>query len=111
MSCKGELLREIDELRRETAMLRERMSRLGAASLRISENLDLDSVLREVVDSARVLTGAANAAITIGEQIEQSGDFISSGLTPEELRSLRDLPEGKRLGEYLVRRPQPLSRW
>ena len=108
MSCRGELLREIDELRRETAMLRERMSRLGAASLRISENLDLDSVLREVVDSARVLTGAANAAITIGEQIEQSGDFISSGLTPEELRSLRDLPEGKRLGEYLLRRPQPL---
>lgn len=108
VSYRGALLGEIDELRQETARLRERMSRLGAASLRISENLDLDSVLREVVDSARVLTGAANAAITIGEQLERSGDFISSGLTPGELQSLRDLPEGGRLGEYLLWRPQPL---
>ena len=40
------------------------MARLSSASLRISESLDLESVLREVVDSARALTGAANAAIT-----------------------------------------------
>ncbi|MDE2974883.1 MAG: response regulator [Gemmatimonadota bacterium] len=97
---------EIEDLREEVARLRERTSRLSAATLRISENLDLDSVLREVVDSARVLTRAANAVITIGEQ--QSGDFISSGLTPEELRKLRSLSQGKGIGEYLLQIPKPL---
>ncbi len=99
---------DIDELRAEIARLRERASRLGAATLRINEDLDLDSVLREVVDSARVLTGAANAVITIGEQLDQSGDFISSGLTPEELQQLRSLTQGEGIGEYLLRIPQPL---
>ena len=99
---------EIEELTGEIARLRERMSRLSAATLRISENLDLDSVLREVVESARVLTGAANAVITIGEQLEHSRDFISSGLTPEELQQLRSLTEGKGISEYLLQFPQPL---
>ena len=99
---------DIEELRAEIARLRERTSLLSAATLRISEDLDLDSVLREVIDSARVLTGAANAVITIGEQLEQSGDFISSGLTPEELRQLRSLAQGKGIGEYLLQIPQPL---
>ena len=47
-----------DELRQENAALRERISRLNAAILRINAGLDLDTVLHEVVDSARALTGA-----------------------------------------------------
>ena len=41
--------------------LRERLSTLSEASLRICESLDVDTVLREVVESARALTGAAAA--------------------------------------------------
>ena len=99
---------EVDERRREIARLRERMARLSSASLRISESLDLESVLREVVDSARVLTGAANAAITTADGVEQVRDFISSGLTREERRQLRNLPEGERLWAYLLQNPRPL---
>ena len=84
------------------------MSRLSAASLRITESLDLESVLREVVDSARVLTGAANAVITTVEPVEQVRDFISSGFSAEERRQLRNLPQGKRLRQYLLESPQPL---
>ena len=47
----------------ETAALRDRLSRLSEASLRINESLDLDTVLQEVVDSARALTGSAQRAI------------------------------------------------
>ena len=101
-------MNDIDEPSREIARLRERMARLSAASLRVSESLDLESVLREVVDSARELTGAANAAITTVDRIEQVGDFISSGLTPEERRQLRDLPEAERLWAYLLESPRPL---
>ena len=99
---------ESEELKGEIARLRGRMSRLSAASLRISESLDLESVLREVVENARVLTGAANAAITIVDRVEQVGDFISSGLTPAERRQLRDLPDRERLWGYLLQSPQPL---
>ena len=97
-----------EELKDEIVRLRERMSLLSAASLRISESLDLESVLREVVENARVLTGAANAAITTVDRVEQVGDFISSGLTPAERRQLRDLPDGERLWSYLLQSPQPL---
>ena len=54
-----------DELRREIEALRDRISKLSAASLRISSSLDLNTVLREVVESARELTGARYGAITI----------------------------------------------
>ena len=97
-----------DELRQEIARLRERMSRMSAASLRISESLDLESVLREVVDSARVLTGAANAAISTVDRGARVQDFISSGLTSEERRQLWDLPEGERLWGYLLQSSRPL---
>ena len=42
----------------QVAILRDRLSRLSQATLRINESLDLDTVLQEVVDSARSLTGA-----------------------------------------------------
>ena len=99
---------DIEELGREIARLQERMSRLSAATLRISENLELESVLREVVESVRVLTGAAHAVITIGKRLEQARDFISSGLTPAELQQLRSLPQGGGIGEYLLRTSRPL---
>ena len=99
---------DIDEPGQETLRLRERMARLSSASLRISESLDLESVLREVVDSARALTSAANAAITTVDRVERVRDFISSGLTSEELRQLRDLPQGERLWGYLLQGERPL---
>ena len=97
-----------DELRQEIARLRERMARLSSASLSISESLDLESVLREAVDNARALTGAAYGAITIVGRVEGAPEFISSGLTSAEHQSYLDLAEGERILEYLVQQPQPL---
>ena len=47
-----------DERDREIAGLRECLSRLNDASLRINESLDFDTVLQGVFDSARSLTEA-----------------------------------------------------
>ena len=49
---------------RENQALRERLSRLSEASLRINESLDPDTVLQEVMDNARTLTGARFGSIT-----------------------------------------------
>ncbi|MXV94540.1 MAG: GAF domain-containing protein, partial [Gemmatimonadetes bacterium] len=99
---------DTDEPGQAIARLRERMARLSSASLRISESLDLESVLREVVDSARVLTGAGSSAITTVDQVEGIRDFISSGRTSEERRPLRNVPEGERLWGYLLQSARPL---
>ena len=53
-----------DEHGLEMEALRDRLSRLSEASLRINESLDLDTVLQEVVDSARVLTDSPYGVIT-----------------------------------------------
>lgn len=89
-----------DELMREIEVLRDRISRLSAASLRISASLDLDTVLSEVVESARALTGARYGGIaTIGDSGEPE-DFVSSGYTPEEHRQFMGWTDGVRLFEH-----------
>ncbi len=45
----------------ETAALRDRLSRLSEASLRIDESLEFETVLQGVLDSARSLTSPATA--------------------------------------------------
>ena len=45
--------------------LEERLSRLSRASLRITEDLDFNTVLQAALDSARSLGGARYGAITL----------------------------------------------
>ena len=54
-----------DELRRENQALRERLSALSQASLRINQSLDFPAVLQGVLDSARSLTGASVGVMTL----------------------------------------------
>ena len=44
-----------DQLHREIEALRERLSRLSAASRHINQSLDVDTALRAVMDSARAI--------------------------------------------------------
>ena len=90
-----------DELRQENAALRERISTLSAAILRISASLDLDTVLREVVDSARALTGARYGMIATVDERGAILEFIAPGLTPEERRHIGQWPHGYPFFEHL----------
>ena len=62
----------------QVAILQDRLSRLSKASLRINESLDLDTVLQEVVDSARSLTGARYGGIITLNESGQLQDFVTS---------------------------------
>ncbi len=97
-----------EEREREIAELRDRLSRLSAASLRINESLDFDTVLQGVLDSARSLTGARYGVITLLDDSGQVADFLSSGMTAEEAGLLWELPGGMRLFEYLGSAREPL---
>ena len=92
----------------EAEALRQRISRLSAAVLRISSSLDMATVLQEVVDSARALTGARRGAITTIDGSGQLQDFVTSGFTREEYRELSGWPDGQRLFEHLRDLPTPL---
>ena len=81
--------------------MRERIDRLGGALLRITGTLDLDTVLQEVVDSARVLTGARIGVITTVDESGRPQRFLSSGITPDQHRRLAEWDEGRQLFEHL----------
>ena len=89
-----------DELRQVNERLRDRISKLSAASLRISASLDLDIVLTEIVESARILTGARWGAITTIGDSGQPEDYLFSGFTPDERRQLLEWAGGLRLFEH-----------
>ena len=95
-------LSEGDRLREENRMLRARLSGLTDAILRISEDLDLDIVLQEIVDSARSLTDARCGAITTLDESGELQEVLVSATTPEEKQALMDLSEKWSLFRYLT---------
>ena len=97
-----------DEKSRENEALRDRLSRLSAAILRISSSLEPDNVLHEVVDSARALSGARYGLITTLDASGKPQDFVSSGFTPEEYQQLAEWPDGPRLFEHFRSLPGAL---
>ena len=98
----------IDDLHREIQALRERISALSAASLRVGSSLDLDTVLREIAESARVLTAARYAVITTTDDEGELADVVLSGFTPEEERLLEAWNDGMKVFDALRDLPSPL---
>ena len=93
---------------RPTHALRERDSRLAAAVLRISASLDLDTVLQEVVDSARALTGARYGVIATVDASGRVEEFVTSGIEPGEKAEMVAWPDGPRLFEHFRSLEAPL---
>ena len=102
---------DYDDLLHEVDSLRTRFSALSDASRLVSESLDLDVVLRKVIDSARSLTGARYGALLTYEPSGAIQDFITSGLSPEEIEQIEVLPQGLGLLGYMneIREPLRLS--
>ena len=97
-----------NESRREIETLRERISALSAAVLRINASLDVDTVLREIAEAACSLTGARYAVITAVDGDGQPEDYVISGPSPEEIRQLEEWPDRLRVFEALRDLPSPL---
>ena len=70
---------EADDLLRKIESLRPRLSKLSEGSRRVSESLDVNTVLREVIDNARYLTGARYGALLTHEPSGSMQDLITSG--------------------------------
>ena len=85
-----------------------RLSRLTEAILRISQDLELDTVLQDVVESACALTDARYAAITTQDEAGEIEDLVFAGLTPDEIDQALGYPMGIALFRYLSGLERPL---
>ena len=104
----GVALEEAAMLRRENEALRERLSGLSEASLRINQSLDVDTVLQGVIDGACSLTRARYGALVAFDDSGGIETLITSGVTPEERPRFGDLPKGLGLLQYLNEIEGPL---
>lgn len=100
--------RRPEDLLQEIESLRARLSKLSEASRRVSENLDIHIVLQEVIDNARYLTGARYGALLTYGQSGDMQDFITSGLSPQEIERLNTSPRGLGLLGYMNEIQAPL---
>ena len=103
-----EALTDSVDPRRENEALRERISTLNAAILRINGTLDLDIVLGEAVESARKLTGARYGAVVTVDESGADNDYVLSGFTPEQEQELVAWPDNVHLFQQLRELPGPL---
>ena len=97
-----------EELERENAALRDRLSRLSRASLRINESLELEPVLQGVLDSAILLTAARFGVMTLMDDQGQIQNLLSSGTISQEALRSWNTPDGIRVFDYLDSLSKPL---
>ena len=97
-----------DELLRQNQALRERLSRLSEASVRINESLDGKVILQEVIDSARYLTNARYGVISAMDEVDGPIAVLTSGTTEDEHHQLLELSDRVRLYEHVIDLPEPL---
>ena len=101
-------MKRAEELARENAALRERLSRLSEASHRINESLDLDTVLAGVLESACALTGAKYGVITLLNDSGQVQDFLAHGMTAEKVQTLWNMPQHMKFFDHLGKISEPM---
>ena len=101
-------LSETAQLRQENSALRNRLSRLSDATLRISQSLDTNAVLQEVIDSARSLAQAQYGVLLIYTDSGEVRDTFTSGITSEQAKMLATPPQGMGLLGYMSELRWPL---
>ncbi|MFJ6466658.1 GAF domain-containing protein [Streptomyces sp. NPDC091387] len=101
-------LRELQTRLDLTRDARDRVHSLLGAVLAVGRELELDQVLRHIVESAVALVDAQYGAlgvIGVGQRLSQ---FITVGFDDAQVAAIGRLPEGHGLLGELIRNPEPL---
>lgn len=92
-----------------TGLDRRTLERLLDVGHDLVSELDLESVLRQVLAVGRELTGARYAALGILDQRrEELERFVHVGIDEETARAIGPLPRGRGILGELIRDPRPL---
>ncbi len=99
---------ETEVLRKENNALKVRLARLTEAIISISDNLDTEGVLQDVIDSARELTHARYGALLTFHPSGGIHHFYTCGLSQEEREAITQPPQGLGLLGFINRAKGPV---
>ncbi|QTT72405.1 GAF domain-containing protein [Streptomyces mobaraensis NBRC 13819 = DSM 40847] len=104
-----ELLDEVQARLDAARGTRDRVHKLLEAVLSVGRGLELEQVLRGIIEAAVVLVDARYGALgVIGPDGRRLSQFLTVGLTDEEIAAIGPYPCGHGILGELIRRPEPL---
>ncbi|MFF4223468.1 GAF domain-containing protein [Streptomyces abikoensis] len=104
-----ELLDELQTRIDDARGTRDRVHSLLEAVLSVGRELDLTHVLNSIVEAAAVLVDAQYAALgVIGPDGRTLSQFLTVGLSQEEIDAIGPFPSGHGILGELIRKPEPL---
>ncbi|WP_374984467.1 GAF domain-containing protein [Streptomyces fradiae] len=104
-----ELLEELQARINAARGTRDRVHSLLEAVVSVGRELDLSQVLRRIVEAAALLVDAQYAALgVIGPDGRTLSQFLTVGLSDEEIARIGPLPAGHGILGELIRKPEPL---
>jgi signal transduction histidine kinase len=104
-----ELLDELQARLDAARGTRDRVHSLLEAVLSVGRELDLEQALRSIVEAAAVLVEAEYAALgVIGPDGTRLSEFLTVGVSEEQIARIGPYPEGHGILGELIRHPEPL---
>jgi signal transduction histidine kinase len=104
-----DLVTEVVERLQSAASANDRLQGLLEAVVAVAADLDLHTTLLRIVEAATELVDARYGALgVIGADHSTLSDFITVGMTEEEIASVGELPRGRGVLGLLIDHPEPL---
>jgi signal transduction histidine kinase len=103
-----ELLEELQVRLQAVVATRDRVNALFEAVMAVGSNLDIEEVLRGIVQAAVTLVDAKYGAMGVIGEGGILAEFIPVGLTEEQIGEIHHWPEGRGLLGALITYPEPL---
>ena len=103
-----DLLAELQGRLRAVVATRDRVHGLLEAVLAVGSNLELEAVLRRIVEAAVALVDARYGALGVVGEDSRLAEFIPVGLDEAEIAAIDHWPEGRGLLGQLITDPRPL---
>ena len=103
-----ELLEELQVRLQAVVATRDRVNALFEAVMAVGSNLDIEEVLRGIVEAAVTLVDAKYGAMGVIGEGGTLAEFIPVGLTEEQIGEIHHWPEGRGLLGALITDPEPL---
>lgn len=103
-----ELLGELQVRLQAVLDTRDRVHALLEAVVAVGANLELEVVLRQIVEAAVKLVDARYGALGVVGEGGQLTEFVPMGLDEQQIAGIHHWPEGKGLLGELITHPRPL---
>jgi signal transduction histidine kinase len=103
-----DLLSELEGRLQAVVATRDRVHGLLEAVLAVGSNLELEAVLRRIVEAAVALVDARYGALGVVGEDGKLAEFIPVGLAEAEIAAIDHWPEGRGLLGQLIRDPRAL---